>query len=109
MIYSEENMPIHLYFSQWYSLGGKPLINNNPYIKSDDPYENATLAIEHMLETPVMRDQLIAAQCPLTAHKILHGELTQQQRAGFEKALDMLHDEIYKPQRWQNYLKDHGY
>lgn len=88
-------MPIHMYFARFHHLDGTPFETNNPYIKSDDSYCNATQAIEHMLENQAMRVRLISAQCPLTAHEILHGELNSQQRAGFLEALGMLWDEVY--------------
>ena len=94
VIYADENTPINMYFARFYYLDGRPM-TDNPYIKSDDSYQNATLAIEHMLESPVMRDRLIAARCPLTAYEILHNELSQEQRAGFLEALGMLWDEVY--------------
>ena len=94
MIYTDENTPIDMYFSQFYNLDGTPM-TDNPYIKTDDSYQNATSAIEHMIEVPAMRDRLIAAQCPLSAYEILHSKLTPQQRADFLEALGMLWDEVY--------------
>ena len=97
MVYDDTNMPIWMYFARYTPLNDPDYESSNPYIqkKGEDILDCVSRAIRDMLQNPTIKAQLIAAQCPLTGYEILHSELTEQQRAGFLEALQMLWSEVY--------------